>query len=218
MKIAIYTDDYREAQYPTLTYEGQPVPQGAGLVEYIEFLRGALHTITPVDAPILLEPAFPDYIINGEQVQLAAPVITWTLESMSPAKLGGKPAKNPESGVREVAKRFRTTTVVDDVTYEVYGQTLQAWIRFDIWATKAADAEHAANWFRQYFMEYYGPAAGAAKQWFHERKTDKEISQLNSKLHVRSLIYFVQFEEKTAVRMDKIQSIQVSIEQVNELS
>jgi len=216
--ITLFSDDYKETQYQMLTYEGKDPSAGAGLDDFIKFLRGALKTITPVDAQILLEPAFPDYIINGDITQLPNPVITWTVDSMSPANLNGKPKKNAESGVREVVPRLRATPEIDGVTYEVRGQTMQAWIRFDVWTTKASEAERVTDWFRRYFMEHYAPKSGVSVHWFSERLTDKQVSQINNKLHVRSLMYFVQLEETTAVRMDKIQSITVQLEQVNELS
>jgi len=216
MKLAIYAPDYRETTLVPLTINGNPIRQ-AGLDTFIEFLKTALEIVSPEDATIQLHPAFPDHLIDAEPREFT-PTITWDVDSMAPAILGGKPAENPGVGTREVGKRLRHEVVYDGFLHQVYGQSIDAFLRFDIWAAQAADAERLASWFRQFFMEHIGTLAGASKLWFHSRSTDREISKINNKLQVRSLKFFVQFEELTAVRADRIQAIEASVEQVHELS
>lgn len=215
MKIALYSDDYRASQTIPLSVDGTPV-HSVGLEGFIEYLRTALSILTDSeddpDRKVNLEPAFPDYILNNDLTNFI-PTITWSAR-FNPASLGGgKPHPNPNIGVREMAKRHRGETVINGVTYEVSGQTLDAWIRFDIWATKAADAESMAQWFRGYFMEQYAPRSGAETVWFWSRSPDEEVSKINNDLHVRSLTYYVKLEERTAVRLDLVQRITAQIEQ-----
>jgi hypothetical protein len=211
MKIAVYTDNYEDLSLIGAdTPDGTP-DDGGGLTDFITFIKRALEILSPADNPLRLEPALPSHALNTEPVELK-PFMVWTVESMMPGKLGGKPHGNPDAGHREVLPRLRqTVTDSEGVPYDLYAQTMQAEIRFDVWAKDAADAERITEWFRRFFMIHIAPLSGSSNVWLKTRKSDKEVEKLNTSLHVRSLLYHVQFEEITAVRTETIQAITVQI-------
>jgi hypothetical protein len=218
VQLTIYTENPDKLEFGPVTGSEDQPKMCTGLPEFIAFLRKALIIISDPEQPLLLEPAFPDHLVNSTPTK-HDPVVTWTVENMLPAAFGGKPNENPNSGHREAGPRLRAS--VEDEggeLYDIMSMTMHAYIRFDIWTAQAADAERLCEWFRRFFMAYIGPTAGANMLRFHQRKTDKEVSKINNKLHVRSLVYIAQFEEVTAVRTDRIQSITAKIEQTQSTS
>jgi len=213
VQLTIYTENPYSLELGPITSPADAPKMCTGLPEFIAFLRRALIVISDPEVPLLLEPNFPEYLVNDVPAK-HNPVITWTVEKMLPVAFGGKPNENANSGHRETAPRLREEVEDDEgVLYNIMSQGMHAYIRFDIWTAQAADAERLCEWFRRFFMAYIGPSAGASMLRMYERKTDKEVSKINNKLHVRSLVYIAQFEEVTAVRTDRIQSITASIEQ-----
>jgi hypothetical protein len=139
--------------------------------------------------------------------------ITWDVFHMSPHRLGGKAQPDAASGVREVKPRLRREIVYSDGTqYELLSQLFQAFIRFDIWALTAQEAEELAYWFQLDFMGHYGQHLGSPHVRFYERKRDYELIKINNKLQTRTLIYYVQLEENTVKPVDLIQRIATRIE------
>jgi len=189
---------------------------GINLMQFIANVNTALQVVVP---GVIFEAAYPDTVMHyQEHSDRFKTTITWDVEHMSPQQLGGKSRPDAHSGTREVKPRLRNiTNEPDGKIYQHFEQMLQAFIRFDIWALTAREAEDLAQWFVFDFMAHYTKVFGSQEVRFYERKRDTELWKINNKLQTRSLVYYVLLQHSTVKQSDVIERVRARIQNATQL-
>jgi len=188
---------------------------GIDLYGFIANMERTLHVARP---GLRFDPAYPEYLsekLPPDGARRFENAVTWDVANMVPANTG-KPNRNPDSGdFREAKPRLRSTEVFDEEgnRWKLKIQNLFAWLRFDVWAHTAYEAEEIAQWLFT-FMQTYGGRFGSQQVRFSQRLRDRELLKINNKLQTRTLEYTVLLEEYTASKHDLIEEITVDVESI----
>lgn len=132
------------------------------------------------------------------EVEIKRPMIKFKIISRTTAK--------------ELTPRHRETILVDNplednhkMPAEVYGQTFNCIIQFDIYGRNYKEADDVLSEFEENIIKYnyFLIKNGVSRIYFDEQLTDKDYDVYRQHFSIRSIRYRVVIE-KTYVRIDKV--------------
>lgn len=170
---------------------------------------------------LVFAPAYPDFVVNYEGKTYPSPTapdetITWKVAKREPGSVSGKPFQN---AVREVAPRLRETTadpysesrqIMDPANgFEVYGQTMDNLIQFDVWSKTNKQVVELLEWFEDtlFSLRKLTQEIGIIKYYFWDRTDDVVLFQYRNGLQFRSTRYYFRTEKIHVIRIPIIEEI-----------
>lgn len=156
------------------------------------------------DNYVVFESEFPSVLVNqsssntdgiSNSVPPLSPTITWSVVSSTPGSLD-----KISSNKVELSPRLRETKkdpLVPGYSIEIFGQTIDNFVQFDIWSTKPKESEDLIRWFQGFMAQYsYGlKRCGLKEVLFNQRLTDDLKRTWRQGVYVKSLQYFMRTEE-----------------------
>lgn len=134
------------------------------------------------------------------------PVITYHLKEMKPAHVGN-------TSTREIKPRHRATYRKEDSgdnppIIEVYGQSMDCEVVFEVWEENNAKATALAKRFLDFMRTYTGymMRKGTQQLIFHYQNNERE-TELREDAICRKIVYYVRLEDQYLVPSDVIAKV-----------
>jgi len=175
---------------------------------------------------IYFAPDYPEFLVpkaerTGQSPLVVNKVITWSVVRREPGTRGGKPFDSPQeikpqhreylALFKDTSSKWITGTSISKMEdygglaayLDVYAQTFDNYVQFNLWARTNYEAETLAEWFEDYMDLYTGMyrEAGIVQMYFVRRMVDENLRNIANGYHVRSVLYYVRTEK---VRVRKI--------------
>lgn len=218
------TPEEFKAKQATMT--APPPQRSAGNITAQQFFE-TMYWILDVEQPdLVFAPAYPNFLIPGTKaydqtmdnpVKLFRDTVTYKITREEPGSVGG--SKQPFGDTRELTPQLRMDNAkVGATVTQIYGQTFDTLVQFDVWSLTNFEAEKLALWFKR-FMTRYRPffrELGLSDIHFWWRGEDDVTSKLRNALHLRSLVYFIRTEELLTTEDFALKEIQYKFEKKQE--